>query len=245
MAHDKRRTARRVLAAIALVVALLAGALFWYVGDFYHADTAAQQALLGADGIEVTTMDDGSVAFVPQNPRLGLIFYPGGKVEPEAYAPLLLDCAEQGVLCVLVRPPFNLAILDTDAADGVTEQFPEVDEWYLGGHSLGGVAASGYLADHLDEFEGVVLLASYPTVDLSDTSEYVLQVVGTNDGVLNRVRYDEARELLPAQTRELELEGGNHAQFGSYGEQDGDGEATISPEDQQAQTAEAIAELVD
>ena len=245
MAHDGRRTARRVLSVIVLMVALLAGAFLWYVGDYYHADAVAQKALLGTDDVEVTTMDDGSIAFVPQDPRLGLVFYPGGKVEPEAYAPLLLDCAEQDVLCVLLQPAFNLAILDTDAADGVTGQFPEVDEWYLGGHSLGGVVASGYLADHLDEYEGVVLLAAYPMDDLSDTSEQVLCIVGTNDGVLNRSRYDEARELLPAEARELELDGGNHAQFGSYGEQDGDGEATVSPEEQWEQTAEAIAELAD
>ena len=245
MAHDKRRTARRVLAAIALVVALLAGSFLWYVGDYYHADAVAQEALLGTDDVEVTTMDDGSVAFVPQDPRLGLVFYPGGKVEPEAYAPLLLECAEQGVLCVLLQPAFNLAILDTDAADGVTGQFPEVDEWYLGGHSLGGVVASGYLADHLDEYEGVVLLAAYPMDDLSDTSEQALCIVGTNDGVLNDERYEAARDQLPKDAREVVIDGGNHAQFGSYGEQDGDGEATISPEEQWEQTAEAIAELAD
>lgn len=245
MAHDGRRTARRVLSVIVLMVALLAGAFLWYVGDYYHADAVAQKALLGTDDVEVTTMDDGSIAFVPQDPRLGLVFYPGGKVEPEAYAPLLLECAEQGVLCILLQPAFNLAILDTDAADGVTGQFPEVDEWYLGGHSLGGVVASGYLADHLDEYEGVVLLAAYPMDDLSDTSEQVLCIVGTNDGVLNDERYEAARDQLPKDAREVVIDGGNHAQFGSYGEQDGDGEATVSPEEQWEQTAEAIAELAD
>lgn len=245
MARDKKRLVWRVLASLVLVIAVVTGAFLWYVGDYYHAGDVAHEALAGSRDVEVSELPDGSTAFVPANPVCGMVFYPGGKVEPEAYAPLLLDCAEQGVLCVLVRPAFNLAILDANAADGMIGQFPEVDAWYLGGHSLGGVAAASYLADHLDEFEGVVLLASYPTVDLSATSEQVLRVVGTNDGVLDREKYEAARELLPPNTRELELEGGNHAQFGDYGPQDGDGEATLPASEQRDLTALAIVGMGD
>ena len=235
--------ARRVLLVLMATLALCAIAFVWYVNDYYRADATARQAMKGSSTVEVRELEGGSVAFVPDNAHIGLIFYPGGKVEPEAFAPLLLDCAEDGVACVLVRPRFNLAILDMDAADGVAQQLPDVDVWLLAGHSLGGVAASDYLSRHLDEYEGIVLLASYSSADLSQTEEEALCIVGTNDQVLDRAKYEEARTKLPPKSEELSIDGGNHAGFGSYGTQDGDGKATISAEEQQKHTADAIAEL--
>lgn len=240
---DKGHKLRRILVAVIIAMVVAIAGFLWYASDYYHADATALEALEGSDEVTVTELADGSIAFVPTDIRCGLVFYPGGKVEPEAYAPLLMACAERGVLCINLQPTLNLAILDMDAADGVIAQFPQVDTWYLGGHSLGGVVAADYLARHQDEFEGVVLLAAYPAVDLSGTSEHVLQVVGSNDGVLDRDRYEEARELLPEDSDELVIEGGNHAQFGDYGPQDGDGEAAITAREQQEVTAEAIADL--
>lgn len=240
---EKGPILRRTLVTVAIVTTVVAACLLWYANDYYHAGATALAALEGSEDVTVTELADGSVAFVPADIRCGLVFYPGGKVEPDAYAPLLMACAERGILCINLQPTLNLAILDMDAADGVIAQFPQVDTWYLGGHSLGGVVAADYLARHQDEFEGVVLLAAYPAIDLSGTSEHVLQVVGSNDGVLDRDRYEEARELLPEDSEELVIEGGNHAQFGDYGPQDGDGEAAVTAREQQEVTAEAIAGL--
>ncbi|MCR5846432.1 MAG: alpha/beta hydrolase [bacterium] len=243
----KRKRSKRVLIAIGALIVVLAVGFFAYVSDYYHADDEALAAVAdedgAADGVTVQTLPDGEIAFVPERTIAGLIFYPGGKVQPEAYAPLLTMCAREGILCVLVKPPFNLAIFDTDAADGIAAQFPEVDAWLIGGHSLGGVSASMYLADHAEDFAGIVFLAAYPDDDLSGTSLEALSIVGSNDGVLDLQKYAEAEANMPPHAQELVIDGGNHANFGNYGAQSKDGEAGISREDQQAQAADAIADL--
>lgn len=148
---------------------------------------------------------------------------------------------EQGILCALVQMPANLAVLDMNAADGLRQQHPEVKEWYIAGHSLGGAMAASYAAEHAEDFSGLILLAAYSTADLTGTQLRVLSVYGSEDGVLDREAYAENRANLPSDTVELVLEGGCHAQFGSYGEQDGDGEPTMTGEEQLRRTAAAIA----
>lgn len=239
------KTAKRILIIVAAVLVAVAAVFAWYVNDYYRADDEAQAALAGGgrDGVEVRQLGDGAVAFVPRAAVAGLVFYPGAKVQPEAYAPLLRDCAERGVLCVLVKPLFNLAILSPDAAAGVPDQFPDVGVWFVGGHSMGGVAASSYAGRHQDDIAGLVFLASYPADDLSSFPGDALSVIGTNDRVLNHENYDAAADKLPADAVEIAIQGGNHAYFGNYGEQAGDGGASITRESQQQQTADAIAEL--
>ena len=212
----------RILAAVLLCL-LAVGVLFGvYVGDYYHADAAAEAALLSDDSVTVT-QENGSWVFAPDTPTAGLIFYPGGKVENTAYAPLLHKLADKGILCVLVKMPCNLAVLDMNAADGILEDFPEVNSWYIGGHSLGGA------------------MAAYSTADLTGSRLRVYSTYGSEDGVLNREKYETDRSNLPANTTEVVIDGGCHAGFGRYGPQAGDGTPTISGEDQQQQTADALA----
>lgn len=215
-----------------------------YVADYYRADEVAVAAM-AYQADEVQIEEDGNITwFVPQKPTVGLIFYPGGKVEHTAYAPLLQACAEQGLLCALVRMPGNLAVLDANAADGLPEKYPEITSWYIAGHSLGGAMAANYAAAHSDAYSGLILLAAYSTKNLTQTSLRVLSVYGSEDGVMNRESYKKNWINLPADTTEVIWEGGCHAQFGSYGPQDGDGTPTISGEEQSRQTAEAIASFV-
>ena len=236
----KKRT--KIILAVYLVILLLLGVGgYTYVADYYRADEAAVAAM-AYQADEVQIQEDGNVTwFVPQAPTAGLIFYPGGKVEHTAYAPLLRACAEQGLLCTLVRMPGNLAVLDANAADGLQEKHPEITGWYIAGHSLGGAMAANYAAAHSDEYSGLILLAAYSTKDLTQTPLQVLSVYGSEDGVMNRETYKKNWANLPADTTEVILEGGCHAQFGSYGSQDGDGTPTISGEEQIQQTVEAIA----
>lgn len=245
----KHRILKRTLIAVAVVLAILAGAFAWYVSDYNHADETALAVMAdangAADGVEVRELPDGSAAFVPKEPVAGLVFYPGGKVQPEAYAPLLERLAQDGILCVLVRPPFNLAIFAADAADAAIRQFPEIETWLAAGHSLGGVAAGDYTARHQGDIDGVVFLAAYPAADLSGYGGGSLTLVGTNDGIVNRSALDAAGPKMPADALSEDIEGGNHAYFGNYGEQAGDGKATITREEQQAQTVQAIKELAD
>ena len=240
--------AKRIVTAVVVIVIALFAASAWYVSDYYHADTAADVALASSaqDGVRVSELADGSVAFAPSDelsPAVGLVFYPGAKVQPEAYAPLMRRIAEQGVTCVIVRPPFNLAILDADAAHAAIGQFPDIRTWMIAGHSMGGVAAADYASRHGDDIAGIAFLASYPSVDLSGYEGQVVSVIGTNDGVINRGNYEAAAAKLPPSTRELVIPGGNHAYYGDYGEQAGDGEAAITRDEQQTQTADALIEL--
>ncbi len=241
----KRKTSRRMLRVLALVLAVLVVGSGVYLSRYYHADSRAQAALAQPpEGVAIQTLEGGALAFVPAQPEAGLIFYPGGKVETESYAPLLTACARRGILCVLADFPFRLAVFDPDAAGDLMGQFPQITRWYVGGHSLGGVMAARYAGAHPAELEGLVLLASYSTADLTDSGLRVLSVLGSEDRVLNREKYNQAKPLLPADTRELVIDGGCHALFGDYGPQAGDGTPTISAEEQQALTADAVWALV-
>ena len=249
MVGSRNTIVKRILIALAVVVAVLAAATVWYVNDYYHADNVALAVVADedgtADGVEVRTLPSGDIAFVPDHPTAGLVFYPGGKVQPEAYAPLMQKCAQRGILCVLLKPTFNLAIIDMDAANGVTAQFPDVSTWVLAGHSMGGVAAADYASRHPDEFDAIAFLAAYPAVDLSKLDGKVLSIIGSNDGVLNRDKYEQAHDLLPDSVQKLVIEGGNHAYYGNYGEQVNDGQADITRENQQAQVTDALVDLAE
>lgn len=239
-----KKTAKYLL-IIALTLVLGCSLFGWiYIGDYYHADDAAFEAIKNpSEGITVREEKNSYIAFIPEDPVSGLIFYPGGKVQYESYAPLMEACAEKGILTVLLHVPANLAVLDRDAADGYKEMFPEITEWYIGGHSLGGVVAAMYLDDHADEYRGLVLLAAYPTVDLSKTDLKALSLYGSEDGVLNFEKYEASKRNLPADFKEAVIEGGCHAYFGSYGRQKGDGEPKITFQEQKDETAELIAKL--
>ena len=232
------------LAVIGCIIAMLTGTCVIYVNDYYRADEDAKQALLSDEAVKMEWIEDDVIAFVPEDAIAGLIFYPGGKVEYTAYAPLLHGLAEEGVLCVLCRMPCNLAVLAPDAAEGLQENFLEIEKWYIGGHSLGGSMAAVHVAEHADEYSGLILLAAYSTKDLSSLGLHVLSVYGTEDGVLNMEKYTNNLTNLPSGRKECIIEAGCHAQFGSYGKQDGDGTPGISGEEQRQITIEAIMELI-
>jgi len=233
-----------IIAALVLVLALFLGCGI-YLADFYPADYESVEAFSAANGdFAAEKLDETKTAYIPEKAESGFIFYPGGKVEHRAYEPLMEALAAQNILCVLVEMPFNLAVFDIDAADGVREFFPEIEKWYIGGHSLGGSMAASFLAENADDYLGLVLLASYSTEDLSDYELDVLSIYGSNDGVLSREKYSMYSAMLPEGFAELVIEGGNHAGFGMYGDQKGDGEATLSNAEQIELSARAIAEYI-
>ena len=236
---------KKKLAVVLLVLVLALGAGgFMYINDYYHAGEEAVAVMASPETDAVIVSEkDGMAVFLPRGGSdTGIIFYPGGKVEYSAYAPLLYRCAEQGITCVLVEMPGNLAVLDINAADGIRERYTHVNEWYLAGHSLGGAMASSYLASHADDYEGIILLAAYATESLHN--ERVLSVYGSEDNVLNMEKYEANRGNLPEDCTEIVIDGGCHAYFGAYGAQEGDGVPAISAEEQWEITAQAIAEFV-
>ncbi len=231
----------KALGIILIVLAVCGVGVGVYAGDYYRADEAAVAAMTGTDAVSVIRNEDG-IVFLPEGARTGFIFYPGGKVEAAAYAPLMQALAREGVLCVLTEMPLNLAVLDMNAADGVAEKYPQIERWSIGGHSLGGAMAASYAAKHPETVDGLALLAAYSTEKLPEGLD-VVSIYGTQDTVLDREKYAKYRENLPAGTVEAILEGGNHAQFGSYGPQKGDGEATMPSHTQLAATLEALLPL--
>lgn len=241
--HILKKKWARMLIVVLAVVLVIVGACAIYLGNYYRADEQALASFAMPEGVTREVLADGTVVFTPKSPQTGLIFYPGGKVEHTAYEPLLKALAARGVLCVLIEMPFRLAVLDSDAADGVQEKFPQIKHWYIGGHSLGGSMAASYLETHSDAFEGFVLLGSYSTVDLSESDLSVLSLWGSEDGVMNREKYAACVKNLPADFTEYVIEGGNHAYFGVYGAQDGDGTASITNEEQIVVTAQKMADF--
>lgn len=178
--------------------------------------------------------------------KVGLILYPGGRVDVRSYAPAARAVAENGYLVVLVPMPLNLAVLGPDAAAEVIAAYPNVSHWAIGGHSLGGAMAARFAYGHPHEVEGLVLWAAYPdgSNDLSDRGLAVTSVYATLDGLATIEKIDASRSLLPASTDWVTIEGGNHAQFGWYGAQSGDNPATISREQQQEQIVAATINLL-
>lgn len=242
-ADVKKRTVFIVSCVAVVALALIAILCFnAYVSDYYAADRDAISEVARVSETDIYELEDGVTVFKPLNAKKGFIFYPGGKVEYAAYAPLMDTLASHGILCVLIEMPFNLAVLDINAADGIAEKFPRIEEWYIGGHSLGGSMAASYLAKNTDKIEGLVLLGSYSTADLTDSR--VLSIYGSEDRVMNREKYEKYKSNLPADFTEVEIDGGNHAFFGMYGHQEGDGRAKITPIEQITVTADAISEFI-
>ena len=239
-----RKKSAKVILILCLVTAVFAAACGIYLGDYYRADREAIEAFISESSVHIRESGSNLLIFEPENSDSGLIFYPGGKVEYTAYTPLMESLASEGILCVLVEMPFNLAVLDMDAAAGIPEQFPEIENWYIGGHSLGGAMAASCLAKHIGTYEGLVLLGSYSTADLSGSGLSVLSIYGSEDTVMNREKYTQYRGNLPAGFTEVILDGGCHAYFGMYGAQDGDGIPAISAEEQIRQTADAIVSMI-
>jgi hypothetical protein len=196
----------------------------------------------------VTVVQNDVIVFRPNGttPTVGLVFYPGARVDPVSYAPPMRALAAQGFLVAIAPMPLNLAVLDSDRAAGVIGEFPEIRRWAVGGHSLGGAMAAAFVASEPAAVEGLALWAAYPSSgdDLSAWDGRVTSVSATEDGLTTPEDIVRTRPLLPARAESTIVEGGNHAQFGWYGEQRGDGVAVISREDQQAQTVAATLRLL-
>lgn len=221
------------ITAVALLLLLVGGFLIYSL-DYYRA-SADVSLIVEQSPLRIETADHLTVIYpTGNNLDKGIIFYPGGKVEANAYLPLLVKLSELGYTTVLVEMPLNLAVFNSNGAEEAFTLAPEIKDWYLAGHSLGGAMASSYMEDHYDQFKGLILLASYP---LNDAPIETLVLYGTYDQVLDQ-------STLEGVENKVEIIGGNHAYFGNYGEQEGDGIAIITREEQQAFTAKAIHQFI-
>lgn len=216
-------------------------AFFAYVSIYYHADAAAWAALDSDEAVQVSETDYGWY-FDGPGTEDALIFYPGAKVEAVAYAPFLHRLSAEGMDVCLVEMPLRFAFFDLNAADDVMAEH-DYDRWYIGGHSLGGAMAASYASKHGDDLAGVILCAAYPTSELDESLTEVL-LYGSEDTVVNLEKIQEGEQYAPSDYTETVIAGGNHAQFGSYGAQDGDGTATIPAEEQWDEAVEIISQHI-
>jgi dienelactone hydrolase len=241
-----KRALVRLLAALGILIALAAIGFGVWGSTPQAASDEALEALVSDSYVRVETAP--WITFTPAegSPLAGFIVYPGGHVDPRAYAPLARRIAAQGYRVVIVPMPLALAVLAPDEALDVMAANPTISSWAIGGHSLGGAMAARFTYAHPDAMEGLVLWAAYPasTDDLSGYDVTVTSVFGTLDGLATGDKIDASRPLLPPDTRWVAIEGGNHAQFGDYGTQSGDGVATIPAAEQQALAAEATVRVL-
>ena len=241
-----RRPRRRTVGiALVVLVAVLAGAFAWYVQP-QPVLPEATASLTSTAEVTFTDARDG-LEWSParETPTTGLIVYPGGKVPPEAYGPAAQAIAARGYLAVITPMPFNLAVLDIDAADRVRAAHPEVDSWVIAGHSLGGSMGAQHVANRPDAYDGLAFWAAYAASDLSALDLGAVSIYGTLDAGAARMSGPEAQAALPPDAVFVAIEGGNHEQMGWYTGQPNDPPASISREDQQAQVVEATVALLD
>ncbi|PDP88516.1 alpha/beta hydrolase [Glycomyces fuscus] len=254
--NRKRGRAKKTLGIAALALALL---LVLVVGGFavwalnpYPAQPGALREAVRTPGVEVTAADDAVVvASTHAPPEAGVVFYPGARVAPEAYAaPWARIAADSAVRVVILRMPLNLAVFDTDRADrAIADHGGGVDTWYVGGHSLGGAMAASHLGGRTDDtVAGLVLWGSYATegAGLAGRDDLaVLSVTGSRDGLSDPATVEENRANLPPDAHTREIQGMNHAQFGAYGAQRGDDPADIGDAEAHRRLAAATSGFLD
>lgn len=229
---------KKIKIAIVVILLLILGFALFYINDYYHAEKVAVDSLNSSDNVSVIKTSNGMLLDGPGNDT-ALIFYPGAKVEYTSYAPLFMNLSSQGVDCYLVEMPFNLAFLGQNSADEIIDD-GNYSHYFLSGHSLGGVMAASYV-NNTNKTDGLILFASYST---SEIEKPVLSIYGSEDKVLNVEEYNESKEFIDDNLTEFEIPGANHAQFGYYGNQSGDGTAKISAESQQGQCVNEIIEFI-
>lgn len=229
---------KKIKIAFLLVFAIIILFGIYYVNDYYHSEKTATDCLNSSGNVSVLKTSNGLLFDGPGNDS-ALIFYPGAKVEYTSYAPLLKNISNKGIDTYAVEMPFNLAILGQNSADEIIKN-SSYNHYFIAGHSLGGSMAISYV-NSTNNTEGLILFAAYPT---NEIEKPVLSIYGSNDNVLNMEKYNDSKDLIKNNFTEFVIDGGNHAQFGYYGNQSGDGIAQISPELQQNQAANKIISFI-
>jgi hypothetical protein len=230
---------------IALLVVLLIGLIAGAVAVFSvnSRNAARPEAVAAAASNEVVSVnrpeEEDWIIFSPTDatPTTGFILYPGGFVDPVAYAPIARDLAAAGFLVTIDPMPLNLAVLGSNGAADIITAFPEVESWAIGGHSLGGAMAAEFTARYPELIDGLALWAAYPAAgtDLSGLDVAAISIYGDSDGVAMVDQVRDGANRLPPDAMFVPIPGGNHTQFGRYGEglQRGDNPATIGRDEQQ------------
>ncbi len=250
-AELERRAKVRIVLAVPLLVLALAAVLILGYSKPLAAAPEALTALRTENGIRVVdritwyelvpSVEDARGTLV--RPATGLVFLPGARVDPRAYAPELRRVAQAGYLVVVLKEPFGFSVADRGHAAKVVANHPEVAHWVVGGHSLGGTVAASFAAEDR-RIEGLLLLASYPSGRLERDDLRVTSVSGELDRLVTPADVEKSKANLPAGTTYVVIPGASHASFGAYGAQQGDGTPTADPAAVQVKVAAAAVGLL-
>ena len=229
--------------AIIFGVALIGGAIW---ATYARPPLPDSLAALESDDLVEVSLEPWIIFDPVGEEQTGLIYYPGGRVDPRGYSPLLREIAEEGFLVVVPSMPINMAIFDADAADEIIPEFPSVEKWVIAGHSVGGAAAAIYANNNVEDIAGLVIWASYPpnSSELASTDLPVTLIYGELDEGSNLATIKDKKDLLPPDTVYVEIPGGDHHQFGSYLVQEGTDRSTISKAEQHKLIVEATLDLM-
>lgn len=225
----RRQGKRTAVWLVALLLVVLTLVLVYFTLPYQ----GTAESIAAVEDDPQVTVEQTDIGYViepaERTPAAGVVFYPGGRVDPNAYVGSLAALSRDANVTVIApEMPLNLAIIDyglaqgglgTHAADAAISEYDSIDRWYVGGHSLGGAMACRYARTN-PELEGVLLYAAYCDIDISDSNLDVVSVAGSADTVLNWDTYEQSRDNLPASARVEVLDGLNHTQFGSYTGQD-------------------------
>ena len=244
--HSPKRNLRWLW--ISLAVVLIAG-LGWGIQWATYARPPLDEALAALESDSIVQVEtEPWLIFTPVDPEptIGLIFYPGGRVDPRGYATLLREIAEAGYLVVVPSMPINMAIFNTGAAEKIIDHFSGIESWAIAGHSVGGTSAAIYTAKNPEQIDGLAIWASYPadSTDLSGASQVVYSIYGELDEGVDREGVGARKHLLPPDTVYVEIAGGDHHQFGSYLVKEGEDRSTTPRDLQQAQIIQATLEML-
>jgi dienelactone hydrolase len=235
-----------VIVPASMILPGIAGFMVWGLTPLGPADEAL--AAMESDGVVSVIEKDGFAVFTPAGapPDTAFIFYPGGRIDYRSYSPIAREIAGRGYMVIIVKMPLSLAVFGVNKADKVITAYPDMRSWIIGGHSLGGAMAAVFASENPEKISGLALWASYPagSADLSSTGLAGLTVYGSNDHVLDMEKFNGTLRQLPRGSILQKIKGGNHAQFGNYGPQTGDGTAEIPAAEQQLQTADMMVRLI-
>ncbi|AUD21370.1 alpha/beta hydrolase [Bacillus cereus group sp. BC251] len=216
---------------------LLMGSISFFVWSQFSYKPTKEALLLIED-----KKDEDHIVFGEKDAKIGVVFYQGAKVEAEAYSYLGEALAKDGHFVVMPKLPLNLAILGINEVDSVIEQYPEVQKWYVAGHSMGGAMISKYAFQHEDKVDGIIFLGSYPADDFSTKSIPMLSIYGEVDALATVEKIENNKKLMSKNTTMHMIKGGNHAHFGMYGEQKGDNASLITAKAQRDETVKVMEE---
>ncbi|WP_162163863.1 alpha/beta hydrolase [Acholeplasma hippikon] len=234
-----KRIIKWTVISIASLFLLLIVGLTIYASNAYKPLDEMYEAIEQLDTSSITVKETfDSYQLTVNHPKGQIVIIPGGLVYTESYLFLAYNLSLKGYNVTVAKALFHLSILTPNYTKKfLSNTLPNI----IIGHSLGGTVA-GMIAHDNTKVDHLILLASYTTTQIKHAS--VLLITAENDLVLNKSAYDNSLSNYETYT-EIKIEGGNHAGFGWYGNQKGDGIGTITTKNQQQQVIDLITEYLE